>query len=107
MPISRLGARDKLIWGLQRMSCFLVRSAYYVDLNRRRRAKGETSNEMEQDDRWKFIWGMKVLGVVIMFLWKARNNILATRKNLFNKKIVENPCCPICQNIEETVLHVL
>lgn len=50
---------------------------------------------------------MKVLEVVKMFLWRVGNNILPTRKNLFNKKIVENPCCPICQNMEETIIQVL
>ncbi|KAF5466911.1 hypothetical protein F2P56_016793 [Juglans regia] len=38
---------------------------------------------------------------------KKGNNLLATRKNLMTKRIVEDARCPICLQEEETVLHVL
>ena len=41
------------------------------------------------------------------FLWKACHEILPTRKNLCNRKIIDNPRCPICDLEEETTLHIL
>ncbi|XP_041025384.1 uncharacterized protein LOC121265781 [Juglans microcarpa x Juglans regia] len=37
----------------------------------------------------------------------AGNNLLATRGNIFTKKVIENPLCPIYLKEEETVMHVL
>ncbi|KAF5472199.1 hypothetical protein F2P56_008936 [Juglans regia] len=59
------------------------------------------------DSRWKSIWEMKVPDKVKFFMWKAGNNLLATRVNLFSKKVIENPICPICLKGEETIMHVL
>lgn len=87
MPISKLGAEDRLTWRYTKDGVFSMRSAYYVDLTKKRRAKGELSTEMEQDDRWKYIQGMKVPRVVKMFLWKTGNNILLSRKNLSNREL--------------------
>ncbi|XP_040997158.1 uncharacterized protein LOC121243156 [Juglans microcarpa x Juglans regia] len=50
---------------------------------------------------------MKVPGKMKLFMWKAGNNLLATRVNLFTKKVIENPLYPICLKEEETVMHVL
>ena len=42
-----------------------------------------------------------------MFLWQACNNILPTKVNLFNKKIMIDPLCPICGLEVETIVHAL
>jgi len=42
-----------------------------------------------------------------MFLWKACNNILPTKDNLFKRKVVDHTTCPICERDEEIVLHAL
>jgi hypothetical protein len=41
------------------------------------------------------------------FLWKACNNILATKKNLFKKGIGLDSKCPICASEAETLEHLL
>jgi hypothetical protein len=40
-------------------------------------------------------------------LWKAVNNILPTRVNLFKRKVVEDPMCQCYKQEEETIIHVL
>ena len=35
------------------------------------------------------------------------SKLLPTKRNLFFKKIVDNPLCPICSKEEESVIHVL
>jgi hypothetical protein len=46
---------------------------------------------------------MEALNVVKIFMWMAYNNALPTRVNLFERKIVTDPLCPICYLEEETM----
>lgn len=51
--------------------------------------------------------GLNVLGVVKLFLWKAGNDLLATKNNLFCKEIVEYHFYHIYLRGEETVMQVM
>lgn len=42
-----------------------------------------------------------------MFLWKVCNDGLPTKKNIFKKKIVEDPSCPICLQHETSIEHAI
>lgn len=48
-----------------------------------------------------------MLGVVKVFLWKVGNDLLPTKKNMFQRKIVEDPSYPIYQEEVESVMHAL
>lgn len=37
----------------------------------------------------------------------CRQNLLPTKANLFSKKIVSDPLCPICRTKTETICHIL
>lgn len=79
-----------------------MRSTYFLQLDRRRRGLGETSKERGADIRWRRIWELEVPNMVKIFLWKAADELLPTRKNLYQKKIVEDPYCLICLREEES-----
>jgi Fe-S oxidoreductase len=53
------------------------------------------------------VWKLKGPKVVSSFLWKACNNILATQTNLHQRGITQDPLCPICGLVPETVEHSL
>lgn len=53
------------------------------------------------------MWNLKIPNVEKNFLWRACNEILPTRNNLFKRKIVEDPRCPICGHELETALRIL
>lgn len=42
-----------------------------------------------------------------MFIWRTCKEALPTNQNLFTKKVVSEPLCPICLRFSETVTHVL
>jgi hypothetical protein len=42
-----------------------------------------------------------------MFLWRACNNILPTKENLYKKKIIDDSKCAICGGGIETLGHVI
>jgi hypothetical protein len=41
------------------------------------------------------------------FCWKACNNILPTKTNIFHKRVVDNMKCSCCEFEDETILHML
>ncbi|KAF5468558.1 hypothetical protein F2P56_012701 [Juglans regia] len=107
IPLSRLGTCDKQIWGFTKDGVFTVRSAYHLGMDRKRRLQGDVSKAKKSDAVWKQLWGLEVPVVVKMFIWKALNNILPTKSNLFKKKIGDCPLCAICGLSEELVIHIL
>jgi hypothetical protein len=42
-----------------------------------------------------------------MFLWRALNNLLPTKQNLFKKGVTNDKMCPICGLEEESVSHII
>ncbi|XP_040987788.1 uncharacterized protein LOC121235507 [Juglans microcarpa x Juglans regia] len=90
LPISPMGAEDRLIWDLTKDGKYTVRSAYHVQQQERRQRVGETSEAGRGEVIWKYIWKLGVPGSVKHFLWKLANNILLTKQNLYQRKIVKN-----------------
>jgi hypothetical protein len=41
------------------------------------------------------------------FLWQACNNILPTKELLFKRHISDDPLCPICGLVTESIAHIL
>lgn len=105
--ISKLGGVDKRIWGYINNGNFFVKSAYFVDLQHKKRQQEESSNGSIANGSWKRIWQLEVPSVVKTFLWKAVHNILLIRQNLYKRKIVENPFCSIYHMEEESITHVI
>jgi ribonuclease HI len=68
---------------------------------------GSTSDSQELSNLLQKIWEIKGPRVVKMFLWKACNNILPDKENLFKRKCVNDPLCVICGLQVESVGHVL
>lgn len=67
----------------------------------------ESPPKHENLETWKCLWNMKVLEKIKTFMWRVENNLLATKQNMFIKKCVDNPLCPICLTKVETVIHAL
>jgi hypothetical protein len=45
--------------------------------------------------------------VVQHFLWKACNNNLPTKENLYKRRITEDSLCPLCKTTTETIGHII
>ncbi|XP_041024388.1 uncharacterized protein LOC121264998 [Juglans microcarpa x Juglans regia] len=99
--------RDNIAWKYTSNGCFTVKSAYQLCKQRQDQDKGETSTIGQNKVLWKHIWQMQTKNAVKVFIWRACNNALPTKQNLYKRKIVEEPLCPICQQTEETLGHVL
>jgi hypothetical protein len=63
--------------------------------------------EVKDHGVWKALWSLEVPNQVKMFMWRAFQNLLPTRANLYKRKIVKDGNCPCCGQEEENVIHVL
>lgn len=95
--LSAHGARDRLIWIGSRNGKFLVRSAYH--LTQVAQERGGQATSLDQSMAWKIwrgIWSMNVPNKVKHFTWKACRNILATKENLWRRKVTQEGLCEEC-----------
>jgi hypothetical protein len=106
IPLSPLPAEDRIIWRGTKNGIFLIRGAYYLEMENIAQMHGNVSKP-DEGRNWKEIWDLKVPNVVKLFLWKALHNLLPTRTNLARKGVTNDTICPICDREDETVEHIL
>lgn len=107
IPISQSNLVDKHIWASSKKVQFTVKLAYHFELSRKRNGSGGSSYSSKATEGWKNLWRMNAPGVIKMFVWKSINNCLPTKWNLYKRRVIENPLCPICEKNEETVCQAL
>jgi ribonuclease HI len=107
IPICPRTQEDRLIWAGTKLGSFSVRSAYHLEMECRARIAWESSSASQSNPYWQHLWKLKVSRSVSLFLWRACNEILPTNKNLFKRKVVPAPVCPLCGVDEESTSHVL
>jgi ribonuclease HI len=99
--------RDRLIWRGAENGIFTVRSAYHLGKELQDQEGGQCSQGHKGQKVWKAIWSLEVPNSVKLFMWKASNDLLPTKANLFKRKVVEAKSCPCCTLEEETTFHAL
>ncbi|XP_062175976.1 uncharacterized protein LOC133881026 [Alnus glutinosa] len=100
-------APDTPIWQGTTNGQFSVKSAYLLEQSRNNQSRGESSGAGEEVKFWQKLWRVEAPGVIKNFLWRMGNNLLPTKLNLFNKKVVPVPTCPICAQDPEEAIHIL
>jgi hypothetical protein len=105
--ISHLLKKGKIIWTGSPSSIFTVRSAYHMEMRRRAQEQGESSSADGNEQLWQFIWSLPTTPVLRNFCWKLCHDLLPTKLNLFSRKVVADPICPICNGELETIYHCL
>jgi hypothetical protein len=107
IPVSMSNKEDRCIWRGTKNGQFTVRSAYHLQQELNIQYEASSSFKERCSEVWSKIWSLQLPGVEKKFLWKACKEILPTRANLFKRKVVDNPLCPICSREPESVLHIL
>ncbi|XP_059431505.1 uncharacterized protein LOC132165008 [Corylus avellana] len=107
IPTSCTNQVDLLIWRGTKNGIFSVKSAYHLQQEREVSAMASSSTPNIGGAVWKRLWKLPVPQVEKNFLWKACHNILLTRENLYKRKIISDPLCPVCGLEVETGFHIL
>jgi hypothetical protein len=107
IPIGSISTNDQSTWGHTAQGEFTVRSAYHLQKAIIVNAEGESSGSDHVRDLWRHLWKLNIPHAVKVFMWRACSNALATKANLFRRKITEDPLCPMCGVQAETTGHIL
>jgi hypothetical protein len=105
IPLSPIFPSDRLVWNETTSGYFSVRSAYHMGMEIEERINSSTSREACGKGVWSFLWSLGVPNPVMIFMWRAFNDLLPTKCNLFRRKIVEDNICPCCCRDMETGLQ--
>ncbi|XP_042954585.1 uncharacterized protein LOC122290995 [Carya illinoinensis] len=68
---------------------------------------GQSSDQTSSSSFWNRLWGIKASQATKSFLWRAATESLATNLNLFTRKMIESPLCPICSLEPESISHAI
>ncbi|GFY82390.1 hypothetical protein Acr_02g0006300 [Actinidia rufa] len=106
-PIKK--GKDKLVWHFNSSGESSVKSGYR---KLRELADAEINPEPGTSEPipqvlWKKLWRVQCLPRAKHFIWKVIWNWVATKDNLFKRRCVMDPFCPICKNEPETIESVL
>lgn len=109
IPIGDIVEPDRLIWPWNRNGVCSVKSGYYWKHLRSSRSIVNNCHSSHQvnSDCWKIIWNLPTLPKIRAFFWRALSNAIPTYLNLFRRKLIRSPLCPICHNFEESIEHIL
>jgi len=85
------------------MAFFLSEVLISWGLNCRRQTEANAPKRTKEI--WKVVGSLSVPNPVKIFLWRACNNLLPTKSNLFHKRVVKEALCPCCGRDEEDMVH--
>ena len=89
---------DSWYWLFDDRGRFTVRSCY-------RKIKGES--DCPDRSFWNKVWGLKLPGKVVNFVWRMCRDVLPTVANMITKHVNDVDRCAWCHNHVEDSLHVL
>lgn len=103
LPLSNRCIPDKLIWQGTTQGNYATSCAYKLLLAKEASLQPGTSNPAAHSVFWNNIWSLKVPAKVKHFIWRACNEYLPTKKNLFRRCITKNATCDICNSELESL----
>lgn len=101
------GQADCLILDLDKRWSFMVNSTYKLIKKDLQNQVRESCNVSRLDALWKAIWNMRVPKNIQVMAWRAYNDVLPTKKELFRRHITLDSLCDICKSTEEDSTHAL
>lgn len=109
IPLSKFGESNKLIWHYTKNGVYSVKSGYYTarEIESKNINSSPSSSFQPPPSLWKLLWNLNISPKVKHFWWRACRNILATKENLYKRKCLRSPHCPLCLKAVESIEHLL
>jgi hypothetical protein len=98
---------DRLVWVGTTNCEFLVKIACHLAQATLDSSKRSNSTMELGSKNWRKVWKVKGPRVVRYFMWKACNEILPIKGNLYRRGITSDARCRICELEVEIVGHSL
>ncbi|XP_026396445.1 uncharacterized protein LOC113291087 [Papaver somniferum] len=98
---------DKLMWKLTRHGGFTLKTSY-KKIYEHNLVDVQVSTEIQGTSvKWKELWEAHTWPRVKHFFWKCLSDILTTRESLARNCRYINQQCPMCNQFDESSLHIL
>ena len=107
IPVSLYSMEDLLIWPNTTDGSYTVKGAYQLMAAESRAALPSPSATGGCKAFWNRIWEMQVPNKVKHFIWRASNESLPTKLNLFTRHILPDNICSLCEEHTEDTIHCL
>lgn len=100
--------RDQLVWTETRTGQYTIKSRYNTFHKEDNKKSTEQASSSFQTPRklWNRIWNMQIPDKIKKFIWSLCQNALPTKENLFKRRTIPDPLCPMCQAHVETLEHI-
>lgn len=109
VPVRPNFAKDKIIWTATNHGDYTVKTTYHTLTQTSSTHTNRAASTSYQNPTWLWrkLWKMQNAPKVRTFLWLLCHNALATRANLYQRHIIDNPLCILCnQKTPETLEHL-
>ena len=109
IPLSRRDVPDTIVWLPNKDGVYSVRSGYGIArlLSKETNGMEESSSGQNKGLIWKRLWKLHLPNKIKIFGWRACHDILPTKKNLAQRRIIGDSVCELCQQGSESGIHVL
>ena len=108
IPLPPRRKPDRLFWNATTTGLFSVRSAYFLQFQRRAaEVEGECSSVGREKMFWKFLWALSLPPKVKVFLWRACIGILPTHDLLWHCHMRRDDVCSCCFSAVELALLLM
>lgn len=98
---------DKLIWPYTKEGVFSVKSGYWSLFDSSINPPNvPTTSYTHSSESWMNILSSGVPERVKEFGWRVKHDALATRSNMYKKRLTKDSRRPICKEYEETLDHL-
>lgn len=109
-PINGSFFNDELVWTGTQNGSFTVKNGYNLlrnNITENTANQHPSSSYQTPSALWHAIWHMKINPKVKFFIWRACQNALPTKENLWKRRILPDPLCDLCRATVETTEHTL
>ncbi|XP_050386353.1 uncharacterized protein LOC126802719 [Argentina anserina] len=110
LPIGNVDGKDRFIWPWTKNVVFTVKSGYHwlqnIHALATRNVDSARGSHLVNCTTWKLIWRLHTLPKIKLFLWQVLGGVGPVFLNLYKRKMVQTPLCPICGQDEESFEHL-
>ena len=107
IPLCAMTQPDLLYWPRSRDGSYVVNEGYQLLCEEENRELALASSSKGVNYFWKKIWGLKVLGRIKHFMWKAYSTALPTKQNLMKRNINSDDVYQLCLRQSKSTMHTL
>ena len=105
IPLPKEHLDDDVLWHYDKRGEYSVKSGYQLALKMKFSDAPSSSESMSQ--YWSALWSMELPKKIKIFMWRASNNLLPSTKNIWKRKVLQEPTCQICRKSIESISHAL